>query len=107
MNNNCKSCTEEDCEIEHIIKFDDIKIEEIKIEQILKIINNNNKPFEESNINNTYKIMKKNNDIFEVLSKEKEDNFNKLINIIINDYKNHIFLISKIYYIFSILKINQ
>jgi len=73
LNNNCKSCTEEDCEIEHIIKFDDIKIEDIRIERLYKIINNN-KPFEESNINNSYKIIDKSNGICGILSKEEEIN---------------------------------
>ena len=64
-----------------IIKLDDIKIEDIKIEQLLNKINNNNKPFEESNINNnTFTIIEKNNGICEILSKEEQVMFNKFIN---------------------------
>jgi len=112
LDNYCQSCIEKNYEIEDkIIKFDDIKIEKIKLEQLLNKINNNNKPFEEFNINNSYKIIDTSNGICEILSKEEEYYFNKLINIIINDYKNYptfsLFLISKIYYIFTILKINK
>ena len=92
-----------------IINFDDIKIEDIKIEQLLNKLNNN-KPFEKFNINNEYKIINKSSDICEKLSKEDEY-FNELINIIINDYKNypnflHFFNIKNLLY-FLILKINQ
>ena len=86
LNNYCQSCIEVyNNENNNIIKFEDIKIEDIKIEQLLNIINNNNKPFEESNINNSFKIINKNNGICEILSEEEEEKFNKLINIIIND----------------------
>ena len=98
LDNYCKFCTNYNkFENDIIIKFDDIKIEDIKIEQLLKIINNN-KPFEKFNINN---------DIYEILSKEEEVKFNKLINIIINDYKNypnftHFFNIKNLLYFFNI-----
>jgi len=89
-----------------IIDFDDIKIEDIKIKQLLKKINNNNKPLGESN-NETITIYDKNNGICEILSKEEEYNFNKLINIIINDYKNypnfsHFFNIKNLLFFFNI-----
>ena len=91
LKNYCHSCINgHHYKIEDkIIKFDDIKIEDIKIKQLLNKINNNNKPFEESNINNTFTIINKSNGICEILSKEEEYYFNKLINIIINDYKNY------------------
>ena len=88
LDNYCQSCINNSIKNDVIIKYDDIKIEDIKMEQLLKILNNN-KPFDESHINNTYKIFDKNNNICEILSKEEEDYFNKLINIIINDYKNY------------------
>ena len=78
LNNYCESCIFHGDENDLIIKFDDIKIEDTKIEQLLNKINN--KPFEKFNINNG---------IIEILSKEEEEYFNKLINIIINDYKNY------------------
>ena len=108
LDNYCQSCIDDyNNENDIIIKFDDIKIEDIKIEQLLNKINNNNKPFEESNINNTYIIINKNNDICEILSKEEEYYFNKLIYIIINDYKNypnfsHFFNIKNLLYFFNI-----
>ena len=107
LNNYCNDCIDDYNEFDDIIMFDDIKIEDIKIEQLLNKINDNNKPFEESNINNTYIIIDKNNGICEILSKEEEYYFNKLINIIINDYKNnpnfsHFFNIRNLLYFFNI-----
>ena len=86
VDNYCKSCILYKNKNDIIINFEEIKIENTKIKQLLNKINNNNKSFEEFNINNT---INKNNDICEKLSKEEEDYFNKLINIIINDYKNY------------------
>ena len=88
-----------------IIKFDDIKIEDTKIEKISKKIDN--KPFEESNIN-SYKIVDKNNGECEKISREEEDNFNILIDTIINDYKSypnfsHFFNIKNLLYFFNIV----
>ena len=79
LNNHCQSCINEhqDKIEDKIIKFDDIKIEDIKIKQLLNIINNNNISFEESNIKNSYIIIDKNNGICEKLSKEEEYYFNK------------------------------
>ena len=108
MDNYCQDCIDyNEFEYDIIIKFDDIKIEDIKIEQLLKKINNNNKQYEESNINNTYEFIDKSNDICEKLSKEEEYYFNKLINIIMNDYKNypkfsHFFNIKNLLYFFNI-----
>ena len=109
MKNYCHSCINgHHYKIEDkIIKFDDIKIEDIKIKQLLNKINNNNKPFEESNINNTFTIINKSNGICEILSKEEKYYFNKLINIIISDYKNypnfsHYFNIKNLLYFFNI-----
>jgi len=91
MNNYCQSCIEKDYDFENIIKFDDIKKEDIKIEQLLNKINNNNKPFEVSNFINSFTIIDKNNGICEILSKEEEYYFYKLINIINISYKNKLF----------------
>jgi len=92
LNNYCQSCID-DSNIFHendiIIMFDDIKIEDTKIEDLFKIISNNNKIFDESNSNNSIKIINKNNGICEKISEEDEKKFNNLINIIINDYKNY------------------
>jgi len=88
------------------LDFDDIKIEDIKLEQLLKKINNNNEPLRKSN-NETITIIDKSNGICEIISKEEEYYFNKLINIIINDYKNypnisHFFNIKNLLYFFNI-----
>ena len=105
LDNYCQSCIDNQIENDIIIKFDDIKIEDIKKGQILKK-NDNIKSFEESNINSTNIIIEKNNCIWEILSKEEEEAFNKLINIIINDYKNypnfsHYFNIKNLLYCFN------
>ena len=67
LNNYCNDCFDDYNEFDDIIMFDDIKIEYIKIEQLLNIINENNKPVDESNINNSYKIIDKKNGICEKL----------------------------------------
>ena len=90
-----------------IIKYDEIKIEDIKIEQLFNKINNKNKSFEESNINNKFIIIDKNNGDCEILSEEEEEMFNNLIKIIINDYKtypnfSHFFNIKNLLYFFNI-----
>ena len=105
--NYCQYCITYKDNKSNFIMFDDIKIENIKLEQLLKILNNNNKPFKEYNINNILAIIDKNNYIYEILSKEEEYYFNKLINIIINDYKNypnfsHFFNIKNLLYFFNI-----
>ena len=107
LNNYCQYCITNCNESDKIIKFDNFKIEDIKIGQLLKKINNNNKQFEESNINNIFTNIDKNNGICEILSKEEGDYFNKLINIIINDYRNypnfsHFFNIKNLLYFFNI-----
>ena len=107
LDNYCQSCiNEHQGKIEDkIIKFNDINIVKIKIEELLNKINNN-KSIEESN-NNTISIFNKSNGIYGILSKEEEYYFNKLINIIINDYKNypnftHFFNIKNLLYFFNI-----
>ena len=111
LDNYCQSCIDNNKFITKYnydsINFDDIKIEDIKIEQLLKKINNNSKIFDESSNDNTYKIIDNNNGICIVLSEEEEEKFNKLINIIINDYKNypnfsHFFNIKNLLYFFNI-----
>ena len=106
MDNYCKYCINKQ-KRDDIIKFDDLKIEEIKIEKLLKKINNNNKPFEESDIQKKYINFDMNKSSCEILSEEEEEKFNKLINIIINDYKNypdfsHFFNIKNLLYFFNI-----
>ena len=101
LDNFCKNCFNNN---DMIIKYDDIKIEDIKIEQLFNKINNNNKSFEESN---KFIIIDKNNGVCEILSEEEEEMFNKLIGIIINDYKtypnfSHFFNIKNLLYFFNI-----
>ena len=89
-----------------IIIFDDIYIENEKIEQLKKIINVNNKKSNEDICSNDYKNIETNDGLCNILS-EEEDNFNMLIKIIINDYKNfpnfsHFFNIKNLLYFFNI-----
>ena len=91
--NYCQFCINNKRDDDIIISFDDIKIEVNKIEQLLKIINNN-KLYEESeesdNINDTYNFIETKNDFYGLLSTEEEKKkFTELVNIIINDYKNY------------------
>ena len=111
LNNHCQSCIDNYKYISKydndFIKFDDIKLEDKKIEQLLKKISNNYKIFDESNINNSFQIIEKNNGIYVKLSKEEIEKFNQLINIIINDYKNypnfsHFFNIKNLLFFFNI-----
>ena len=87
-----------------IIRFNDIKIEEKKIKELTKIINENNDAsqsiikYEQINSNTFGKLEGK---------EEEEKRFKKLINIIINDYKNypnflHFFNIRNLLYYFNI-----
>jgi len=82
-------------------------LEDIKIEKLLEKISKNNMIFDESNIIYLFKIINKTYDICEILSEEEEGEFNQLMNIIINDYKNypnfsHFFNIKNIFYFFNI-----
>ena len=86
--NYCQFCIDDKRDNDIIISFDDIKIEDKKIEQLLEKINNKNKLYKESIINNIYKFIEMNNNIYEKITKE-EENFIELINIIINDYNNY------------------
>ena len=100
MKNYCTKCPK----INNIIKFDDIKIEDEKIQKIKENIN-----FNDININNdeNIKIIKINDSYYEKLYKEERIRFKKLILIIINDYKNypnysHFFNIKNLLYFFNI-----
>ena len=82
FDNYCESCIKnknDDSDI--IIRFDDIKIEDKKIEQLLKVINNDNniKTLEESNTINTIKIINIKDSYCRELSKKDEFYFNNLI----------------------------
>ena len=94
LNNYCENCYKYKNEINdnNIIKFDDIKIEEKKIEELIKKINNNNDDISEEiseEISNNIIIFNKNNENdYEKISKD-DKRFKRLINVIINDYKNY------------------
>ena len=94
LNNYCEDCIKykKDLNINSnndIIRFKDIKIEDEKINQILKIINNNNvSSFKEISEIKNYQISDINDSHILILSEEEEKQFNKLIRIIIYDYKN-------------------
>ena len=117
LQNICEYCISDknykDCisDQNDIIRFEDIKIDDEKINKLFKIINNNNndiKSFEEiSNKIENYKFFYINDTHLIELSEEEEKQFNKLINIIINDYKNypnfsHFFNIKNLFEIFNI-----
>ena len=87
-----------------IIRFNDIKIEEKKIEELTKIINENNDVSQ-----NIIKYEQINGSTLEKSEEQEEEEkrFKKLINIIINDYKNypnflHFFNIRNLLYFFNI-----
>ena len=85
-----------------IILYNDIKMEENKIEELKRKVNNNNDKSE-----NTIIFNKINDSIYEKISKDEEKRFNKLINIIINDYKYypnfmHFINIKNLLYFFKI-----
>ena len=107
MDNYCQSCIDDYYnKNDNIIDFEDIKIENIKIEQLFEKIKNNNIYYESYNIFSC-KIIDKNNGFCEKLSTEEEKYFNDLINIIINDFKNypnfsHFFNIKNLLYFFNI-----
>ena len=95
--------------LDFIVKFDNIKIEDKKIEKLLTKINNNNIISNEENDTIIIdKIINNEEDgHYEILSVEDEINFNYLIKIIINDYKNypnysHFFNIINLLYYFNI-----
>ena len=93
LNNFCEDCIEYKSEIydNDIIKFDEIRIEEKKIEKIFEKINYYKDISEEisEKISNNIKFCTINENTYEKLSKEEEIRFKKLISIIINDYKNY------------------
>ena len=94
LQNYCEDC---DIDMNNCIKFEDIEIEDDKIYQL-----NNFRLYEEiSNNSENYKTLDINS------SQEEENQFNKLINIIIHDYKNypnisHFFNIKNLFEFFDI-----
>ena len=112
LNNYCEDCiiynTHEISE-KDIIRFDDIKIEDKKIDELIEKINNNNDICEEISreASNNIGLNKKNNNNDKKLLEEEEKRFKKLTNIIINDYKkypnfSHFFNIKNLLYFFKI-----
>ena len=111
LNNFCEDCDDYIYQIydNDIIGFDDIKIEEKKMEELIKKINDNNDISEKisKEISNNIIFSKINENNIEELSKEEEIIFKILVNIIINDYKNypnliHFFNIRNLLYFFNI-----
>ena len=116
LNNYCEDCDNYKNEKfdNDIIRFNDIKIEEKKIDKLIKIINGNN-----DTSKSTIKYQQLNDKTFGKPEEQKEEEeeeeeeekeekrFKKLINIIINDYKNypnflHFFNIKNLLYFFGI-----
>ena len=117
LNNYCEECRQYKNEINNkdIIRFDDIKIEEKKIEELIKKIKYNNDDISEEKTKKKY-----NNNLFIIIKpytflkllEEKDILFKKLINIIINDYKNypnysHFFNIKNLFNFFNIEDISK
>jgi len=111
LNNFCEDCNEYHDEIYYndIIKFDEIRIEENKIKEINEKINNNQEISEEisEEESNNFEIIEINESTLEKISGKENKRFKKLINIIINDYKNypnftHYFNIKNLLYFFKI-----
>ena len=104
LNNFCEDCNyykskKSDTDI---IRFNDIKIEEKKIDELINIVNDN---YDESE--SIIKYGKINDSTYVKLEEEEVKRFKKLINIIINDYKNypnfiHFFNIKNLLYFFNI-----
>ena len=99
LNNYCEECFNDMDKFDEndIIKFEDIKIDEKKIEELNNKINDNNMKFEETS--KTISISKESNKYIKMymindnnwiqLSEEEEKRFKKLIKIIIDNYKNY------------------
>ena len=106
LNNYCEDCYyyKHEKYNNDIIRFDEIAIDEKKIEELKKIITNNNiseEISEEMSNNIRY------NNNYEKLSKDEYKSFKILINIIIDDYINypnftHFFNIKNLLYFFNI-----
>ena len=92
------------------IKLEEIRFDNKKIELLKNKINSNSDKITEdmSNLNlNDTKIINNNNSNTEILTRKEKDQFNKLINIIINDYYNfpdilHFFNIQNLFNFFYI-----
>ena len=111
LNNFCEECDDYMNEINDndIIRYNDIKIEENKIEELKRKVNDNNDIFDNNNdiSENTIKFNINNDGNYEEISKDEEKNFKKLINIIINDYLElpnfiHFINIKNLLYFFKI-----
>ena len=112
LNNYCEDCYEYKNEIHNndIIKFDEIRIKEDKIKEIIEKINDNKDISEEISEegSNKFRLIKINENTYEKLSEEEHERFINLINIIINDYKNypnftHFFNIKNLLYLIIVL----
>ena len=112
LNNYCEDCDQFKINIydNDIIRFDDIKIEEKKIEELIEKINDNkviSEKISEEASHNNIKLSKNNDNIDVNLSEEEEKRFKKLIFIIIDDYQSypnfsHYFNIKNLLYFFKI-----
>ena len=109
MENYCQKCINKKFKYDNIINFEEIKIkDEIEL-QLLSKINELNVNYTNNIDNNIdiFKIIQKNNSYCEKLSEMEAINFQKLINIIINDYKKYpnfsnFFNIKNLLYFFNI-----
>jgi len=105
MDNYCPDCYQVIINSNSNINFNDIKIENGKILQLLEKINEH-KDYYNDNINNII-IIKNNNNNYEKLSEVEYKRFKQLINIIINEYKeypnfSHFLNIQNLLYFFKI-----
>jgi len=109
--NFCEDCYDYQFEIYNndIIRFDDIRIDEKKIYKIIEKIIDNKDIYEElsEEKNNNIKLYIINENTYGKLLEEEEIRFKKLIDVIINDYKNypnfsHFFNLKNLLYFFNI-----
>jgi len=106
LNNYCEECSEY---YNDTNKFDKIRIQENKIEEIIEKLDDNKNISEEisEGTSNNFRLLKINENTYEKISEEEYKRFKTLINIIINDYKNypnfiHFFNIKNLLYFFNI-----
>ena len=94
LNNFCEECIKQKISKNDIILFEDLKIEEKKLEDLIKLINEvfNSKdmPIQTLNISeNTLKFIKIKENYYTRISKDDKNRFKRLFNIILNDYQKY------------------
>ena len=113
--NFCKTCLLNICSKDYFSHFhfpheliwlEPIKINNEKLNRIITIINSNNFNDSNANIENT-KLIPINDNTFDKITQKDENEFNKFLRIIVNDYKkypniSHYYNIQNIFYFFNL-----